>query len=94
MALIPEPAFSTIMSYLHREYDYQRQLMIDELNQKCKGLGSKVDDFLGLVPCLMLPTKCIWQAMQSKYRCYQQKVGLDEEKCTCGYCKMELWGRY
>ena len=91
---IPQPAWSSVMSYLHSEYDWERKAVIDELKQKCRALGSKVDEFLDLVPCLMLPTRCIWQAMQSKYRCHQQQMSLEEDKCKCGYCRIELWGRY
>ena len=69
MALIPEPAFSTIMSYLHREYDYERQLVIDELTEKCRGLGPNVDEFLELVPQLLLPTVCMVWNVERCYLC-------------------------
>ena len=69
MALIPEPAFSTIMSYLHRKYDYERQLVRDELAEKCRGLGPNVDGFLELVPQLLLPTVCMVWNVERCYLC-------------------------
>ena len=39
MAFIPEPAWGTIMSYLHDEYDWEKKAVIDELNQKCAVFG-------------------------------------------------------
>lgn len=91
MARIPEPAWSNILSYLHREYDWEKQQVIRELTRKCLGLGKNKDDFIEFVPSLLLPTECIWGQMQSRYRCYRQQWAFDSEKCTCGYCKAGLW---
>ena len=91
MVYIPQPAFSTIVSFMHREYDYERQQVINELNKRCAVVG---DDFpfLELVPSLMMPTKCMWRRLQSKHRCYHNQVSVN--KCRCGFCRAGLWGIY
>ena len=91
MVYLPQQAFKNILSFLHREYDWERQQVVDELNERCAVLG---DDFafLELVPSLMMPTECMWRRLQSKYRCYRNKVSV--EKCQCGYCRAGLWGIY
>jgi len=91
---IPYIPWNTIMSYLHTEYDYEKQAVINEVKQKCIALGSRVEYYPALIPCFMLQTTCIWAPLQSKYRSYQQLESLDNEKCTCRYCKKELWTRY
>lgn len=79
------------MSFLHREYDWERKQVIDELNKRSTVIG---DDFQfpELVPVLMMPTKCTWRNMQSKYRCHHNSVSAG--KCQCGYCRAGLWGIY
>jgi len=57
---LPKGVFRNIMSYLHREFDWERKQVMDELEDKCKLLGSQKDDFLDLVPALMLPTRCMF----------------------------------
>ena len=91
MVYLPQPAFCNIMSFLHREFDYERQQVIDELNEKCGVFGDEFE-CLELVPSLMLPTKCIWKNIQSKYRCYHNRMSL--EMCACRYCRDGLWGEY
>ena len=91
MVYLPQPAFGVIMGFLHREFDYERQQVIDELNEKCEVFGDEFE-CLELVPSLMLPTKCIWKNIQSKYRCYHNRMSL--EMCACRYCRDGLWGEY
>jgi len=91
MVYLPQPEFKNIMSFLHREYDWERQQVVDELNERCAVLGDDFE-FLELVPSLMMPTECMWRRLQSKYRCYRNKVSV--EKCQCGYCRAGLWGIY
>ena len=91
MVYLPQQAFTNIMSFLHREYDWERQRVINELNQRCAVLGGNFE-FLELVPSLMMPTECMWRRLQSKYRCYCNKMSV--EKCRCGYCRAGLWGIY
>ena len=91
MTRIPQPAWSNVLSYLHREYDWEKAQLMRELTAKCKFLGEDTDDIMEFVPSLMLPTKCIWSRVQSRYRCYSQEWALGEDKCTCGYCKAGLW---
>ena len=50
MAFIPEPAWGTIMSYLHDEYDWEKKAVIDELNQKCAVFGGNECMFIEFVP--------------------------------------------
>ena len=68
MVYLPQPAFKNIMSFLHREYDWERQQVIDELNQRCAVLGDDFE-FLELVPQLMLPTECMVWNVQRRYMC-------------------------
>ena len=91
MVYLPQPAFKNMLSFLHREYDWERQQVVDELNERCAVLGDDFE-FLELVPSLMMPTECIWRRIQSKYRCIRNEWS--EEKCPCGYCRAGLWGRY
>ena len=65
MVYLPQPAFRIIMAFLHREFDYERQQVIDELNEKCGVFGDEFE-CLELVPSLMLPTKCmVWNVQRS-----------------------------
>ena len=68
MVYLPQPAVKNMLSFLHREYDWERQQVIDELNERCAVLG---DDFgfLELVPQLMLPTECMVWNVQRRYMC-------------------------
>ena len=69
MAYLPQPAFKNIMSFLHREYDWERQQVIDELNERCAVLGDDFE-FLELVPQLMMPTECMVWNVQRRYMCW------------------------
>ena len=91
MVYLPQPAFKNIMSFLHREYDWERQQVVDEMNERCAVLGDDFE-FLELVPSLMMPTECMWRRLQSKYRCYRNRVSV--EKYRCGYCRAGLWCIY
>ena len=91
MVYLPQPALTNILSFLHREYDSERQQVIDELNKRCAVIGDDFE-FLELVPSLMMPTECMWRRLQSKYRCYRNRVSV--EKCRCGYCRAGLWCIY
>ena len=66
MVYLPQPAFKNIMSFSHREYDWERQQVIDELNERCAVLGDDFE-FLELVPQLMLPTECMVWNVQRRY---------------------------
>ena len=68
MVYLPQPAFKNMLSFLHREYDWERQQVIDELNERCAVLGDDFE-FLELVPQLMLPTKCMVWNVQRRYMC-------------------------
>ena len=70
MVYLPQPAFKNIMSFLHREYDWERQQVIDELNERCAVLGDDFE-FLELVPSLMMPTECMVWNVQRRYMCNQ-----------------------
>ena len=94
MTHIPQQAWANILSYLHNEYDWDKQQVIDELRDKCLGLGEGRDNFIEFVPALLLPTECVWRNEQSKYRCYSQRWAREEDKCTCGFCKAGLWAIY
>lgn len=93
MHYFPQPVFANILSFLHKPYDYERGQVIAELNRRCAIFGADFQ-FLELVPQLMLPTECRWKRLQSKYRCYTQRWALDTERCTCVYCRNDLWGIY
>ena len=88
---LPQPALSNVMSFLHREYDWERQQVIDELNERSAVIGEDFQ-FLELVPSLMMPTECMWRRLQSKYRRYCNQVSA--EKCRCGYCRAGMWSIY
>jgi hypothetical protein len=94
MAFIPEPAWGTIMSYLHDEYDWEKKAVVDELNQKCAVFGGDECMFIEFVPSLMLPTKCVLQHMASKYRNYHNQTSISTEACHCAYCQLRLWNIY
>ena len=94
MDTLPTFVRQHVFSYLHREYDWEKQQVIGELRGKCLGLGEDKDSFIEFVPALLLPTECIWRNEQSKYRCYSQRWAREEDKCTCGFCKAGLWGIY
>ena len=68
MVYLPQPAFKNIMSFLHREYDWERQQVIDELNERCAVLGDDFE-FLELVPSLMMPIECMVWNVQRRYMC-------------------------
>ena len=69
MALIPEPAWSNIMSYLHSEYDFEKSLVIYELKAKCAVFGDTSDEFafIEFVPSLLLPTRSMMWNVQWHY---------------------------
>ena len=91
MDTLPTHVRQLVFGYLRREYDWERQQVIDELNKRCAVIGDDFE-FLELVPSLMMPTECMWRRLQSKYRCYRNRVSV--EKCQCGYCRAGLWGMY
>ena len=93
MALIPEPAWSNIMSYLHSEYDFEKSLVIYELKAKCAVFGDDFE-FIEFVPSLMLPTKGILQHLASKHRNYHNQTCTESEACQCAYCALRLWNIY
>ena len=91
MDSLPTHVRQLVFGCLRREYDWERQQVIDELNKRCAVIGDDFE-FLELVPSLMMPTECMWRRLQSKYRCYRNKVSV--KKCQCGYCRAGLWGIY
>ena len=66
MVRIPQPAWSCIMSYLHREYDHERQEVLNELANKCTVFGDGFE-CLELVPQLLLPTRCMLKNVERWY---------------------------
>ena len=88
---LPNEIKRCVFSYLHRPYDYEKKQVLDELQRKCSVFGDKVN-YLQFVPALLLPTECMHRNLQSRYRCWQDRWSTD--KCSCGFCKNNLWGYY
>ena len=86
MVYIPQPAFSTIMSFMHREHDYARQQVVDQLAERCANLGDNTQ----YIPLRLLQRECMFKHVANKYRSYHNKMSVC--KCTCGYCRAGLWG--
>ena len=67
MYYIPQPALSTIFSFLHQPYDYEKKQVMKELQGRCDLIG---DDFSypHLIPSLMIRVTCIYTRLASQYR--------------------------
>ena len=68
MDTLPTHVRQLVFGYLRREYDWERQQVIDELNKRCAVIGDDFE-FLELVPQLMLPTECMVWNVQRRYMC-------------------------
>ena len=84
---IPDPVWSNIMSFLHKEYDFEKQAVVDELANLCQFAQSADTLF---TPTLLLP--CTLGNLASKYRNNHNQTRSDV--CTCVYCRLCLWNRY
>ena len=88
---LPKEIQKCIFSYLHQPYDYEKKKVIDELQSKCSVFGDKIN-YLQFVPALLLPTKCVYRNLQSKFRSRYNKMSIT--KCICGFCQNDLWCYY
>ena len=84
---IPDPAWSKIMSFLHKEYDFEKQAVVDELANLCQFAQSTDTLF---TPALLLP--CTLCNLASKYRNNYNQTRSDV--CTCVYCRLRMWSIY
>jgi len=86
---IPDSVWSKIMSFLHQEYDFEKQAVVDELAYLIQ-IARSTDTFF--TPALLLPRKCTLCTLASKYRNNHNQTRSDV--CTCVYCRLRLWHRY
>ena len=88
MKYVPDSVWSKIMSFMHQEYDFEKQAVVDELANLCH-IARCVDTF---TPALLLPMKCTLCNLASKYRNNHNQTRSDA--CTCVYCRLRMWQRY
>lgn len=88
---IPDSAWSKIMSFLHKEYDFEKQAVVDELAYLIQ-IARNTDTFF--TPAMLLPNawECTLCNLASKYRNNHNQTRSDV--CTCVYCRLCLWNRY
>ena len=91
MTHIPDSVLKNIFSYLHQPYDYEKKQVIDELTQRAHLIPNDFE-FEDLRPQLMMPRRCKWKIVDSKYRCYFNTWSTVQ--CRCPYCHFNLWGIY
>ena len=84
---IPDPVWSNIMSFLHKEYDFEKQTVVDELANLCQ-IARGADTLF--TPALLLP--CTLCNLASKYRNNYNQTRSDV--CTCVYCRLCMWNRF
>ena len=88
MTFVPDPVWQHIMSFLHKEYDFEKQAVVDELAYLCQ-IARSVETF---TPALLLPMECTLSNLASKYRNHHNQTRSDA--CSCVYCRLRLWHRY
>ena len=79
--MFPTELQSLVFSYLHKPFDYEKAQVIQELNRKCM-IFDKYFYHRDLIVDLMLPPKCKYCRIPSKYRYYCKHLS---KPCTfCG----------
>ena len=85
MNYLPANAINTIFSFLHKEYDYEKNKVMQELEYKCEMVDRRHGD---LITSQMLPIKCYYCRQPSPYRY------ISKEPIKCSACGRVEYFKY